>query len=77
MTKREAIVAATGAAIGLMAGRAKAEQLSDSGSVFRNLPQAIYFNLDNFSSFTFRHGDRSVTFTSKEIFDTMNREGSR
>lgn len=72
MTKREAIVAAAGAMIGLMSDSARAESTSAVGIANWNAPQKVTFNLDDFESFTFTHDGKSVTVTPRELFQALS-----
>jgi len=77
MERRQAIITAMGAIIGLMSGRAKSEPLGAPTSNLKVVnsieapPQAVSFNFDIFDKFIFTSNGESVTITGKEMFDAL------
>lgn len=75
MQRRQAIIAAIGAVIGIMSGKAKSEPVSGTAPTpqysLTMPPQSVTFNLEIFEKFTFNWKGESVTITGKEIFDAL------
>ena len=77
MTKRQAILAAIGAMVGIMSGKAKSEPIGTTRTVqaseysFTMPPQSVTFSLDSYEKFTFNWKGESVTITGKEMFDAL------
>lgn len=71
MTKRQAMIAATGAVVGMMSGSARSES-GNSGISNWNSPHKVTIDLDGFESFVFTQGGRSVTVTPRELFEALS-----
>ena len=77
MKRRQAIIAAIGAMVGIMSGKAKSEPfvtdtLKQSGVSFNLPPQSVAFSFDSYEKFTFTWKDKSITLTGEEMFAALN-----
>ena len=75
MQRRQAIIAAIGAMVGIMSGKAKSEPVSGTAPMpqysITMPPLSVTFSFDAYEKFTFNWKGETVTVTGKEMFDAL------
>lgn len=76
MTRRQGIIAALAALVGIQTGRAKAEPTlkmeGNGASASINFPRgALSFNIDSFTEYRFSMNGETITLKPSEVMDAL------